>query len=147
MIGVGGIGGYAIRKLLTNKNVNIVALCDVDDDRAAANYKKLPAYIRKFRDYRVMFDKMEKDIDGVVISTPDHMHYPIVAWAIANGKHVFCQKPLTRTNWEAEELKRLANEAGVITQMGNQGHTKEGWRAVKEWFDAGTLGEIEEIFV
>jgi predicted dehydrogenase len=147
LIGVGGIGGYAINSLIPDKRVKIVALCDVDDDRAAKNYKKFPDIIRKFRDYRVMFDKMGKQIDAVVISTPDHMHYPIAAWAIANGKHVFCQKPLTRTIWEANDLKKRAKEAGVITQMGNQGHTKEGWRLIKEWYDAGIIGEIEDIYI
>ena len=140
LVGVGGIGGMAIGQLLPCKQANIVALCDVDDARAAKNYKAFPASMPRFRDYRVMLDKMDKQIDAVVVSTPDHMHYPIAAWAIAKGKHVFCQKPLTRTIWEAEELKRLAKEAGVITQMGNQGHTNEGWRLIKEWYDAGILG-------
>ena len=147
LVGVGGIGAYAVGKLLPNKNCKIVALCDVDDARAASQYKRFPASTPKFRDFRVMFDKMGKQIDAVVISTPDHMHYPIAAWAIANGKHVFCQKPLTRTIWEANELKRLAKEAGVITQMGNQGHTHEGWRLIKEWYEAGILGQIKEIHI
>ena len=147
LVGVGGIGGMAIGQLLPCKQANIVALCDVDDARAAKNYKAFPASMPRFRDYRVMLDKMDKQIDAVVVSTPDHMHYPIAAWAIAKGKHVFCQKPLTRTIWEAEELKRLAKEAGVITQMGNQGHTNEGWRLIKEWYDAGILGQIEEIHI
>ncbi len=147
LIGVGGIGGMAIGQLLPCKQAKIVALCDVDDARAAKNYKKFPAWMPKFRDYRVMLDRMDKQIDAVVISTPDHMHYPIAAWAIAKGKHVYCQKPLTRTIWEAEELKRLANEAGVITQMGNQGHTNEGWRLIKEWYESGLLGQIEDIYI
>ncbi len=147
LVGVGGIGGMAISSLLPCKSAKIVALCDVDDARAAQNFKKFPDWMPKFRDYRVMLDKMDRQIDAVVISTPDHMHYPIAAWAIAKGKHVFCQKPLTRTIWEAEELKRLANNAGVITQMGNQGHTNEGWRLIKEWYQAGVLGEIEDIYI
>ena len=147
LVGVGGIGAFAVGSLINYKYANIVALCDVDDARAAKQYSRFPAWLPKFRDYRVMLDQMDKQIDAVIISTPDHMHYPIAAWAIAKGKHVFCQKPLTRTIWEAEELKRLAKEAGVITQMGNQGHTNEGWRLIKEWYDAGVLGQIEDIYI
>ncbi len=147
LVGVGGIGAFAVGSLINYKYANIVALCDVDDARAAKQYSRFPAWLPKFRDYRVMLDQMDKQIDAVIISTPDHMHYPIAAWAIAKGKHVFCQKPLTRTIWEAEELKRLAKKAGVITQMGNQGHTNEGWRLIKEWYDAGVLGQIEDIYI
>ena len=157
LVGVGGIGHQAINNFEKDmRAVNLVAFCDVMDDTpikpwggyksAAVVYKKYPN-VARFRDYRVMLDKMDKQIDAVVISTPDHMHYPIAAWAIAKGKHVFCQKPLTRTIWEANELKRLAKEAGVITQMGNQGHTNEGWRLIKEWYDAGIIGQIKDIYM
>ena len=155
LVGVGGIGHQAINNFEKDmRYVNLVAFCDVMDDTplkpwggyksAAVVYKKYPN-VARFRDYRVMLDKMDKQIDAVVISTPDHMHYPIAAWAIAKGKHVFCQKPLTRTIWEANELKRLAKEAGVITQMGNQGHTNEGWRLIKEWYEAGVIGQIKDL--
>lgn len=157
LVGVGGIGHQAINNFEKDmRAVNLVAFCDVMDDTpikpwsgyksAAVVYKKYPN-VARFRDYRVMLDKMDKQIDAVVISTPDHMHYPIAAWAIAKGKHVFCQKPLTRTIWEANELKRLAKEAGVITQMGNQGHTNEGWRLIREWYDAGVIGQIKDIYM
>ena len=157
LVDVGGIGHQAINNFEKDmRAVNLVAFCDVMDDTpikpwggyksAAVIYKKYPN-VARFRDYRVMLDKMDKQIDAVVISTPDHMHYPIAAWAIAKGKHVFCQKPLTRTIWEANELKRLAKEAGVITQMGNQGHTNEGWRLIREWYDAGVIGQIKDIYV
>ena len=146
LIGAGGMG-YAVFNYIKNQpNVNVVAICDVDTVRAAKAIKENPT-VPFFTDYRVMMDKLGHIIDGVTVSTPDHMHYAQSAWAIANGKHVFCQKPLTRTIWEAEELKRLAKEAGVFTQMGNQGHTNEGWRLVKEWYEAGILGEIEDIYV
>lgn len=157
LVGVGGIGHQAINNFEKDmRAVNLVAFCDVMDDTpikpwsgyksAAVVYKKYPN-VARFRDYRVMLDKMDKQIDAVVVSTPDHMHYPIAAWAIAKGKHVFCQKPLTRTIWEANELKRLAKEAGVITQMGNQGHTNEGWRLIREWYDAGVIGQIKDIYM
>jgi len=146
LVGCGGRGYAVIDSLEKVPQVKFVAFCDVDDKRASKAYQKYPA-VPRFRDYRVMFDKLGDRIDAVAIATPDHMHYPIAAWAIANGKHVYCEKPLTRTIWEAEELKRLANDAGVITQMGNQGHTNEGWRLIKEWYEAGVLGQIEDIYI
>ncbi len=146
VVGCGGRGYAAVKSLGAFERVKLTAFCDVDDVRAAKAYKDFPA-VPRFRDYRVMFDKLGDSIDAVAVCTPDHMHYPIAAWAIANGKHVFCEKPLTRTIWEAEELKRLAKKAGVITQMGNQGHTNEGWRVIREWYEAGILGEIEDIHI
>ena len=146
LVGCGGRGYAVIQALRNVPQVKFVAFCDVDDDRAKKAYNEYPA-VPRFRDYRVMFDKLGDRIDAVAIATPDHMHYPIAAWAIANGKHVYCEKPLTRTIWEAEELKRLAADAGVITQMGNQGHTNEGWRLIKEWYQAGIIGEIEDIYI
>lgn len=145
VVGVGGRGSAIISAFRNQPNVKMVAFCDVMDSMAAKTYKEFPT-VPRFTDYRVMLDKMDKQIDAVAIATPDHMHYPIAAWAISKGKHVYCEKPLTRTIWEAEELKRLANEAGVITQMGNQGHTNEGWRVIREWYEAGILGEIEDIY-
>ena len=147
VVGAGGRGYDTVRAIGDlAKNANLVALCDVDDERAAPAFKRYPN-AKRFRDYRVMLDKMDKEIDAVVVATPDHMHYPIAAWAISKGKHVYCEKPLTRTIWEAHELKRLAKEAGVITQMGNQGHTNEGWRVIREWYNAGLLGEIKDIYM
>lgn len=145
LIGVGGIGGQAMENIGSAPEVNIAAFCDVDDNRASSHYKKMPS-VPRFRDFRVMFDKMNKQLDGVIISTPDHMHYPISTWAFACGKHVFCQKPLARTIWECRQMRKLANKAGVITQMGNQGHTMEGWRQIREWYEAGILGQIEDIY-
>ena len=145
IVGAGGRGRAAVDSIAASSDARLVAFCDVDDARAADTYKKYPD-IPRFRDYRVMLDKMDKDIDAVAVCTPDHMHYPICAWAIAKGKHVYCEKPLTRTVWEARELQRLADEAGVFTQMGNQGHTNDGWRLIREWSDAGLLGEIEDIY-
>jgi len=98
-----------------------------------------------FRDYRVMFDKMGREIDAVTISTPDHMHFPIAMAAIALGKHVFVEKPLTHTVWEARQLAAAARAKKVATQMGNQGHANEGTRLVKEWVDAGVVGEVRAI--
>lgn len=153
LIGVGGIGGQAINNLKDVPEADIVAGCDVDDLRSAGNYKWLDSIERfrggipRFADYRVLLDKMGKDIDGVIVSTPDHMHYPISSWAMARGKHTFCQKPLARTMWECREMARLAKKYGVYTQMGNQGHTIDGWRKLREWYDAGILGQVEEVVI
>ncbi len=140
-IGVGGRGKAAVGSMATEQ---LVALVDVDEDRAAGTFKKFPD-VPRFKDYRRMLDKLANEIDAVTISTPDHMHYPIAKWALSHGKHVFCEKPLTRIFAEAMDLKKSAAEAGVITQMGNQGHASDGMRAIREWVDAGLIGEIKEV--
>lgn len=140
-VGVGGRGRNAIEALVDE---NIVAFCDVDEERASENYQKYPD-VPKFRDYREMFAEMADKIDAVVITTPDHMHFPVAMTAIAHGKHVYVEKPLTHTVEEARLLTEAARKAGVITQMGNQGHSNEGTRLTKEWIQAGVLGEIREI--
>ncbi|EDY80741.1 Oxidoreductase family, NAD-binding Rossmann fold protein [Verrucomicrobiia bacterium DG1235] len=141
-VGAGGRGKNNIQALARE---NIVALCDVDEERSAEMRAEVPN-AKYFKDYRVMLDQMGSEIDAVVITTPDHMHYPIAMWAIANGKHVYCEKPLTRCIWEARDLRRAASEAGVITQMGNQGHTYAGLRLIQEWYAAGILGEVKDVY-
>lgn len=140
-VGVGGRGYSAVQGL---KKENLVAFCDVDDVSAAKAYNEFPN-VPHFRDFRVMLDKMGKSIDAVTVSTPDHMHFPIAMAAIALGKHVFVEKPLTHTVSEARQLAKAAREKKVATQMGNQGHAGEGIRILKEWIDAGVLGEVREI--
>ncbi len=139
--GVGGRGHDAVDGL---KGENLVAFCDVDDERAAKAYSEFPD-VPHFRDYRVMLDKLGNKIDAVTVSTPDHMHFPIAMAAIALGKHVFVEKPLTHTVSEARRLAQAAREKKVATQMGNQGHAGEGARILKEWVDAGVLGEVREV--
>ena len=117
-IGVGGQGKNDVRAV---SDENIVALCDVDDMRAAKTFEQYPD-VPKFKDFRRMFDKMTDQIDAVTITTPDHMHYPIARTAIELGKHVYLQKPLTHTIWEARKLTELARRQEVVTQMGNQRH-------------------------
>ncbi len=114
-VGVGGKGRSDVQKVSSE---NLVAFCDVDDERAAETYQKFPD-VRRYRDFRVMLEK-EKDIDAVVVSTPDHTHAVISMMAIKMGKHVFCQKPLTHTVYEARRLAQAAREYNVATQMGNQ---------------------------
>jgi hypothetical protein len=116
-IGVGGMGGGDLATL-ARLGVNVVALCDVDDARAAGSYKAFPK-ARRYKDFRVMLDKEARHIDAVSVGTPDHIHAVATMAAIRAGKHVYCQKPLTRTLYECREVTRAARAAGVATQMGN----------------------------
>lgn len=139
--GVGGRGYDAVNGL---KGENMVAFCDVDDERATKAFEEFPN-VPRFRDYRQMLDKLGNQIDAVTVSTPDHMHFPIAVAALQLGKHVFVEKPMTHTIAEARKLGQLAREKKVATIMGNQGHANEGLRLIKEWHQAGILGEVREI--
>ncbi len=141
VVGAAGMGGYALGEAAGE---NLVAICDVDDDRAAGAYKKHPD-VPRFKDFRVMLDKMSKDIDAVAISTPDHTHFPAAMAAMERGKHVFVQKPLAHNIWQIRTLRKAAHHYKVITQMGNQGHTFDGMLRIKEWVDAGVIGDITEV--
>ena len=140
-IGAGGRGAINLQGL---SGENIVALCDVDDLSASASFNAHPN-ARRFRDFRQMLDKMGKDIDAVVVSTPDHTHFAATMAAMEMGKHVFCEKPLAHTVWEARTMKKAAKHYKILSQMGNQGHATEGIRYVKEWYDAGILGQVTEV--
>ena len=100
---------------------------------------------RLFADFRQMFDEMARDIDAVIVSTPDHTHFVAAMWALKHRKHICVQKPLCNTIWEVRELHRAAKAAGVVTQMGNQGRTSEGHRLAKEWIEQGVIGTLKEI--
>ncbi len=140
-IGVGGRGAWNVRGVASE---TLVAFCDVDDERAAETYRTFPD-VPRYRDFRVMLEREEKRIDAVVISTPDHTHAAAALMAIQMGKHVYCEKPLTRTIYEARRLAEAAREQGVVTQMGNQGHAGEGTRLIREWIEAGAIGTVREI--
>ena len=140
-IGVGGMGSGNIEKC---SGENIVALCDVDLKRGRKTFAAYPK-AKQFRDFRVMFDKMEKEIDAVIIATPDHTHAVATMEAMRRGKHVYTQKPLTHTIWEARQLTEAAQKYGVATQMGNQGHSSSGARQTVEWIRAGVIGEVREV--
>jgi predicted dehydrogenase len=140
-VGVGGRGYHAVQGM---KGENLVGLCDVDDERAAKTFGEFPG-VPRFRDFRVMLDNLGNRIDAVTVSTPDHMHFPVAMAALALGKHVFCEKPLTHTVAEARQLAQAARDKRVATQMGNQGHAGEGTRLLKEWVDAGVLGDVREV--
>ncbi len=138
-----GIGGMGAGNLKNMESENIVALCDVDPNYAAPTIKRYPN-AKFYIDYREMLDK-QKDIDGVLIATPDHTHALISLAAIGAGKHVYCQKPLTHNVHEARRLALAAKEAKVATQMGIQGHSMEGLRLACEWIWAGLIGEVHEV--
>ncbi len=139
-IGVGGQGGWDLEQMSSE---NIVALCDVDWDYANATFAKYPQ-AKKYKDYREMLDK-ETGIDAVVVGTPDHAHAVVSMAAIKRGKHVYCEKPLTRTVHEARALADAARQQKVATQMGNQGMAFEGNRLIKEWLADGAIGTVREV--
>jgi predicted dehydrogenase len=144
-IGAGGMGGGDIATL-ARLGVNVVALCDVDSERAAGSFQAFPK-ARRYKDFREMLDKEAKQIDAVSVGTPDHIHAVATMAALRAGKHVYCQKPLTHTLHECREVTRAAHKAGVATQMGNQGHATEGARLTNEWIRAGVIGTVREVHV
>lgn len=142
-IGAGGMGGNNLQQVASE---NIVALADVDWNRASESFERFPDAAR-YSDFRQMFDEMESDIDAVIIATPDHTHAVAAVAAMDLGKHVYVQKPLTRTVREARVLLEKSEAAGVVTQMGNQGHSHDDGRRVVEWIEAGAIGPVHEVHV
>ena len=138
-----GIGGRGRADIQGCQSQNIVALCDVDMGVAAPTFRQYPK-ARVYSDYRRMLDR-ERDIDAVIIATPDHTHAVIAMEAMKRGKHVYCEKPLTRTVAEARALAKMAHESNVVTQMGNQGHAGEGTRQIREWIEAGVIGTVRDV--
>ena len=139
-----GAGGKASSDIDGCNSENIVALCDVDQERAAhkfTEYDKAP----KYRDFRRMLDEQGNSIDAVIVAIPDFMHATAAMWAMERGKHVYVQKPLTRTVWEARQLMEAANKYKVATQMGNQGYSNEGTRQTAEMIWAGEIGNVTEV--
>ena len=139
-IGVGGMGKSNLRQL---ESENIVALCDVDHEYAVKTFERYPK-AKIYTDFRKMLDK-QNNIDAVVIATPDHTHAVISMEAMRRGKHVYCQKPLTHDIYESRMLAKAAQETGVTTQMGIQGHSGEGIRLICEWIWDGAIGEVLEV--
>lgn len=139
-----GAGGKGVSDIAGCKSENIVAMADPDERRAAKTfeaYSKVP----KYKDFRRMLDKEGTNIDAVLVSCPDHMHATAAMWAMARGKHVYCQKPLTRTVWEAHQLTLAAAKYGVATQMGNQGYSQPGTRECCEIVWSGDIGDVTEV--
>jgi hypothetical protein len=143
-IGCGGQGGSILNQAAATEN--IVALCDVDQARAAANLNKFEK-AAKYKDYRVMLDKEGKNIDAVTIGIPDFMHATVGIACMQRGKHVYIEKPLTRTPWEARLLMEAAAKYKVATQMGNQGFSHECTRVAAEIVWSGEIGDVTEAHV
>jgi len=145
LVGVSGRGSWFVGLLERDSAMRGVALCDVNAQRAAEAYAKFPD-LPKYEDFRVMLDK-ENDIDGVIVPTPEFSRAIIMAAAIRAGKHVFGEKPLTRTPYEARMMRQLAREHRVATQMGNQGSSRTTFQQAKTLVQAGLLGAVTEIHV
>ncbi|HET7551839.1 MAG TPA: Gfo/Idh/MocA family oxidoreductase [Gemmatimonadaceae bacterium] len=168
-IGCVGIGGMGLNNMneLAKGGERIVAICDVDfpyversiagrfekwegksaeDEADATRIRETYSRAAKYADFREMLAK-QKDLDAVVVATPDHMHATIAHAAMKSGKHVYVQKPLTATVYESRLLARTAKETGVVTQMGNQGHSHEGTRRIVELIGAGVIGPVREVHV
>src|SRR4029077_21213788 len=160
VVGVGGKGSGNARSVSSE---NLVAFCDVDPafmernvmggDRPGQTPNPQTVAFRdkfqkatKYVDFREMLAK-QRDLDAVIIATPDHMHAAVAAAAMRAGKHVYCQKPLTWSVYESRLLARLARENKVVTQMGNQGHSRDGTRRVVEWMRAGVIGPVREVHI
>jgi predicted dehydrogenase len=139
-----GAGGKAASDIAACAGENIVALCDVDERQAAATYKRYEK-VPKYKDFRKMLDKEGPGIDAVIVAVPDFMHATAALWSMERGKHVYVQKPLTRTVWEARQLMAAANKYKVATQMGNQGYSNEGARQACEIIWAGQIGQVTEV--
>jgi hypothetical protein len=138
-----GAGGRALSVLGGCDSEHIVALADVDWARGAEGFTRWPDATR-YKDFRQMLDK-EKSIDAVTVVTPDHMHATQALWAMQRGKHVYVEKPLTRTAWEARTLTQAAAKYKVATQMGNQGYSHEATRVASEIIWSGEIGDVTEV--
>lgn len=145
LVGVSGRGSWFVNAI-PQIGENVVALCDVNERRSAAAFARFPD-VPKFRDFRKMFDKLEKSIDAVVVAVPDHNHAVISYAAICLKKHVYCEKPLTHDVWEARVLREAALKHRVATQMGNQGTATHAFRRGVELIQTGALGEVSEVYV
>jgi len=143
-IGVGGQGESHLGPAAASEN--LVALCDADTSRLAGPARKYPA-AKTFTDYRKMFDEMASGLDVVFVAAPDHHHFPASLMALQRRKHVYCEKPLTHSIWEARTLTLAARKAKVATQMGNQGQAGEGVRRLCEFIWAGAIGKVAEVHI
>src|SRR5260221_391085 len=144
-IGVVGTGGKGDSDTTCCSGENIVALCDVDSNISAKAQQKYPN-AKLYKDFRKMLEQ-EKSLDAVIVATPDHVHASVAAMAMRMGKHVYCQKPLTQTIYEARLLRKLAAEKKGATQLGNQGRAEHGLRHAVEVVQAGAIGPGREGYV
>jgi len=144
-IGIIGAGGKGMENINGVASENIVAICDVDETRAAEAFKKLPE-ARRYKDFRKMLES-EKTLDAVIVTTPDHTHAPAAVMAMKLGRHVYCEKPLTQAIHEARVMRDIAAQQKVATQMGNQGHSFDSTRRVVEIVQSGAIGAVSDVHV
>jgi len=140
-VGVGGMGSGDVRSCAGE---NIVALCDADQRSVVRNAKDFPN-AKQYSDFRKMLQEMDKQIDAVLVATPDHNHAVVSIMAMKMGKHVHCQKPLAHSPHECREMGKVAKEMKVATQMGNFGQAGDGPRVVAEYIAAGAIGTVREV--
>src|SRR5260221_1289007 len=146
-IGCGGEGENDIHHYATapKKNAVVALLCDVDDRMAAPRIKEFPK-AKFYHDWREMFDKENKHFDAVTVAIPDHNHAIVGLSAMQLNKHLYLQKPLTHDIYEARVLTEASTRYKVVTQMGDQGASCDGIRTLREWIEAGLLGEITQVY-
>jgi predicted dehydrogenase len=145
-IGVGGRGAGVLRSINQTGIAQVVALCDVAlGSNHTAGSEKLFSSAKRFKDFRVMFDKMENEIDAVLVCTPDFSHFPASMMAMSLGKHVYVEKPLARTFQECELMMAAEKKYGVVTQMGNQGHSENNLYQFKAWVEAGIIKDVTHV--
>jgi len=144
-IGFGSQGGSDVDAVVA-EGATLVALCDVDQKYAAKKFEQYPQ-AKRYKDFRVMLKEMSGEIDAVVIGTPDHTHAVIAMEAMRHGKHVYCEKPLAHNIHEVRTLMAMARKSGVVTQLGNQGHSYGTIRQLCEWVWAGAIGDVHEVHV
>ena len=123
---------------------NIVALCDVDSACLEKHSKQYPK-AKTYGDFRKMFDQLDKEIDAVLVATPDHSHALLAKRALGMGKHVYCEKPLAHSVYEVRQLMQAARESKLTTQLGNQGHSFDSIRVFREWVEDGAIGTVREV--
>lgn len=147
-IGVIGCGGQGAGNTDACASENIVALCDVDHGHPSVlgTFGRYPG-AKQYQDYRVMLTEMGKDLDAVIVATPDHTHAPAGLMAMEHGLHLYCQKPLTHDIWEAREMGKVAARRKLVTQMGNQGTSEDGLRRAAEIVQSGLIGDVTEVHV
>ena len=146
VVGIGNMGNGDRATMLQSGHCQVVALCDVDErGRHTLAAREAHPSVRLFTDFRRMFDAMAADIDAVLIAIPDHAHFPVAMQAMALGKHVYVEKPLAHTFGQCARLIAMAERSGVVTQMGNQGHSGANYFQFKAWTEAGVIGNISRI--
>lgn len=143
-VGVNGMGWSDLSSIGSHPAVRFVGFCDIDEsrfDKADGAFPSVP----HFADYREMLAQLGDTVDAVIVATPDHMHAPVATLAMRAGKHIYCQKPLTHTVWESRQMRLLAEQHNLTTQMGNQIHSASEYRTGVKWIQDGVIGKVKEV--